>query len=222
MIFDYFDEIRVINLPSRKDRRALMLGELRRVGLEGDPRVEFFDALSFPDAGSFTSRGARGVFHSQLEILEQAAKRGHSVLILEDDVDFVDGVENYRLGKGWAIFYGGYYPDDPQNLHESDIVGAHMLGFSAAIVSEVAAYLRSISVEGIHPPIDGAYVWFRRAHPDVPTLFAKPPLGNQRPSRSDIAELQFYDRVPVLRQGASVARSVKRSLKNLFRPTLMD
>ena len=46
MIFDYFDEIRVINLPSRKDRRALMLGELRRVGLEGDPRVEFFDALS--------------------------------------------------------------------------------------------------------------------------------------------------------------------------------
>lgn len=222
MIFDYFDEIRIINLPSRKDRRALMLGELRRVGLADDPRVEFFDALSFPDAGSFTSRGARGVFHSQLEILEQAAKRGHSVLILEDDVDFVDGVENYRLEKGWAIFYGGYYPDDPQNLHESDIVGAHMMGFSAAIVSDVAAYLRSISVEGIHPPIDGAYVWFRRAHPDIPTLFAKPPLGNQRPSRSDIADLQFYDKIPLLRQGAAVARTVKRSFKNLFRPTLMD
>ena len=222
MIFDHFDEIRIINLPSRKDRRALMLGELRRVGLEDDPRVEFFDALSFADAGSFTSPGARGVFHSQLEILEQAARRGHSVLILEDDVDFVDGVENYRLNGDWAIFYGGYYPEDPQNLHESDIVGAHMMGFSAAIVPQVAAYLRSISVEGIHPPIDGAYVWFRRAHPEVPTLFATPALGHQRPSRSDIADLQFYDRVPVLRQGASAARSVKRRFKNLFRPTLVD
>lgn len=222
MVFDCFDEIRIINLPSRKDRRALMLGELRRVGLENDPRVEFFDARAFPDAGSFSSRGARGVFHSQLEILEQAAKRGHSVLILEDDVDFVDGVENYRLEGDWAIFYGGYDPDDPENLHESDIVGAHMMGFSAAIVPEVAAYLRSISFEGIHPPIDGAYVWFRRAHPEVQTLFARPALGHQRPSRSDIADLQFYDRVPVLKQGASIARSVKRMLKNLFRPTLAD
>lgn len=222
MVFDIFDEIRVINLPSRKDRRARMLGELRRVGLENDPRVEFFDALSFPDAGSFTSQGARGVFHSQLEILDQAAQRGHSVLILEDDVDFVDGVENYQLAGDWAIFYGGYYADDPQDLHASDIVGAHMMGFTAEIVPQIAAYLRSISFEGIHPPIDGAYVWFRRAHPEVPTLFARPPLGNQRPSRSDIADLQFYDKIPVLRQGAAVARSVKRSFKNLFRPSLAD
>ena len=222
MVFDYFDEIRVINLSSRKDRRARMLSELRRVGLAGDPRVEFFDALSFAEAAAFTSRGARGVFHSQLEILEQAAKRGHSVLILEDDVDFVDGVENYRLAGDWAIFYGGYYADDPRNLHASDIVGAHMMGFSARIVPEVVAYLRSIAFDGIHPPIDGAYVWFRRDHPDVPTLFAIPPLGNQRPSRSDIADLQFYDRVPVLRQGASVARSLKRSFRNLFRPSLAD
>lgn len=222
MVFDYFDEIRVINLPSRKDRRARMLSELRRVGLGNDPRVEFFDALSFPDAGAFTSRGARGVFHSQLAILEQAAKKGHSVLILEDDVDFVDGVRNYQFEGDWAIFYGGYYAADPQDLHASDIVGAHMMGFSARIVPEVAAYLGSIAFDGIHPPIDGAYVWFRRDHPDVPTLFAKPPLGNQRPSRSDIADLQFYDKLPVFRQGASVARSVKRSLRNLFRPTLAD
>ncbi len=222
MVFDQFDEIRIINLASRRDRRAKMLCELRRVGLAEDPRVAFFDAITFPEAGSFSSPGARGVFHSQLEILDQAAARGHSVLILEDDVDFVEGAETFVAGNDWDIFYGGYYAEDPQNLHESDIVGAHMMGFSATIVPVVAEYLRSISVSDIHPPIDGAYVWFRRAHPNVRTLFAQPALGHQRPSRSDIADLQFYDRLPVFRQGVSVARSVKRSVKNLFRPSLVN
>lgn len=222
MVFGIFDEIRIINLAARKDRRTKMLGELRRVGLADDPRVEFFDAISFPDAASFSSPGARGVFYSQLEILDQAAKRGHSVLIVEDDVDFVDGAENFVPTEDWAIFYGGYYAEDPHNLHSSDIVGAHLMGFSAAIVPVVADYLRSISFEGIHPPIDGAYVWFRRARPEVPTLFAQPPLGHQRPSRSDIADLQFYDRLPVFRQTAAAARLVKRSIKNLFRPSLAN
>lgn len=222
VIFDYFDEIRIINLAARKDRRAKMRSELRRVGIADDPRVEFFDAISFPDAGSFSSPGARGVYHSQLAILDQAAKRGHSVLIIEDDVDFVEGAENFVPAEGWAIFYGGYYADDSHNLHTSDIVGAHMMGFRAAIVPVVADYLRSISFDGIHPPIDGAYVWFRRAHPEVSTLFARPPLGHQRPSRSDIADLQFYDKLPVFRQGAAAARSVKRSIKNIFRPSLAN
>lgn len=221
MLFDLFDEIRIINLRSRPDRRAKMMGELRRVGLADDPRVEFFDAISFPDRGAFSSPGARGVFASQLEILDQAAKRGHSVLILEDDADFVDGAEKFVPSENWDIFYGGYYASDPADLHASDIVGAHMMGFSAAIAPVVVDYLRSISFEGIHPPIDGAYVWFRRAHPDVPTCFAVPPLGYQRPSRSDIANLRFYDKLPVLRQSASAARRVKRSIKNVFRPSLV-
>ena len=104
------------------------------------------------------------------------------MLIIEDDVDFVEGAENFVPAEDWAIFYGGYYADDPRNLHDSDIVGAHMMGFSGAIVPVVADYLRSISFDGIHPPIDGAYVWFRRAHPEVSALFARPPLGYQRPS----------------------------------------
>jgi glycosyl transferase family 25 len=222
VVFDFFDEIRVVNLPTRRDRRARMLGELRKVGLENDPRVAFFDALTFANADSFSSRGARGAFHSQLEILEQAAQRRHSVLILEDDLDFIKGAQTYELEGDWAIFYGGYYADDPKNLQKSDIVGAHMMGFSADIVPKVAAYLRSLQFTGTHPPIDGAYVWFRRENPDVTTLFARPPLGNQRPSRSDIADLRFYDKLPVLKQGMSIVRSAKRALSNFFRPSLLN
>lgn len=194
-----------------------MLRELRRVGLENDPRVEFFEACTFPEAASFSSRGARGAYQSQLAILEKAAADGQSVLILEDDVDFVEGAEDYRLPAEWSIFYGGYYPADPDNLLASDIVGAHMMGFSAAIVSELAAFLRSISFEGQHPPIDGAYVWFRRANPQVTTVFAEPPLGYQRPSRSDVADLRFFDRFPGFRESASVARKLKRSIRNRVR-----
>lgn len=217
MPFDHFDSIRIINLPHRRDRRAEIRNELRCVGLENDPRVEFFDACSFSDAAPFSSKGARGVYHSQLAILEKAASDGHSVLILEDDVDFIEGAQNYRLPDEWSIFYGGYYPADPDDLQASDIVGAHMMGFSASIVPQLVAFLRSVSFEGCHPPIDGAYVWFRRANPQVKTIFADPPLGYQRPSRSDVANLQFFDRLPGFRQGASVARKLKRSLRNRAR-----
>ena len=40
-----FDRIRIINLPSRVDRRREMLGELRRIELADDPRVSFADGV---------------------------------------------------------------------------------------------------------------------------------------------------------------------------------
>src|SRR5690606_34813991 len=49
MLFDHFDLIRIVNLPHRKDRRAEMCGQLAKLGLLNDPRVAFFDALSFED-----------------------------------------------------------------------------------------------------------------------------------------------------------------------------
>ena len=213
MIFDAFDLIRIINLPHRRDRRAQMIAELRRVGLAGDPRVAFFAAIRPGDAGDFMSVGARGVFASHLAILEEAAAANASVLILEDDCDFVPGAQDYRAPAAWDIFYGGYYASTPADLAGSDIIGAHMMGFSAEAARRMAAYLRGLRYTGEHPPIDGGYVWFRRAHPEVRTLFAEPPLGNQRPSRTDIADLAFFDRWPGLREAAGLARRLKRAMR---------
>ncbi len=212
MIFDHFDAIRIINLPSRKDRRAEMIEELRRVGLEGDARVSFFDACSFEDAGTFYSRGARGVYHSHLAILEEAAAAGRSVLILEDDCDFAPAIAGYEPPPSWSIFYGGYEAQS-DDLETSDIVGAHFMGFSKDITPALSFYLREILASGHHPPIDGAYIWFRRAHPQVRTVFAVPPLGHQRPSRTDIAALRWFDRVPGVRDALGVARKLKRRLR---------
>lgn len=212
MIFSRFDRIRVINLAHRVDRRAQMRTELARVGLADDRRVAFFDAIRPGQAGDFTSIGARGVYASHLAILKESAAAGESVLILEDDCDFAPHAANYVAAAPWDIFYGGYEASDPEDLENSDIIGAHMMGFSVNGARDMAQYLDGLGYTGVHPPIDGAYVWFRRAHPEVPTHFARPALGHQRPSRTDIADLAFYDRWPVLRDAAGGARRIKRAL----------
>jgi glycosyl transferase, family 25 len=214
VIFDQFDTIRIINLPQRKDRRAEMLQELRRVGLEGDARVAFFPACSFEDAGTFYSKGARGCYHSHLAILEEAAAAGRSVLILEDDCDFTAAVRSYELPSGWAIFYGGYTAMAP-DLQKSDIVGSHFMGFTAQMAQRLAPYLKQILESGHHPSIDGAYVWFRRAYPDIPTAFAVPQLGRQRPSRTDVGEPGLFDRLPFAQRLLPWARKLKRSARRL-------
>lgn len=212
MLFDHFDHVRIVNLTHRTDRRAEMLGELRRIGAEGDPRVAFFAACRFDDRGTFDSIGARGCYHSHLDILEAAAATGASVLILEDDADFTPAARDTALPQGWQIFYGGYQAARPDDLERSDIIGSHCMGFSADIVPALAAYLRGLLARDDHPTIDGAYVWYRRAHPEVVTHFAAPPIADQRPSRTDIAGLRFFDRWPVLRETAQAARRLKRTL----------
>ena len=212
-MFAPFDHIRVINLPERRDRRREMERELATLGLAGDPRVAFFPAIRPADAGRFTSIGARGVYLSQLALLREAAEAEASLLILEDDCAFTAAAGAYDFGSGWDIFYGGYEALDSGDLANSNIVGAHMMGFSAKGVRQVLAYLDGLECEGIHPPIDAAYVWFRRAHPETPTRFAVPPIAHQRPSRSDIADLRFYDRLPLVRDAINMARRLGRRLR---------
>lgn len=209
-VFDYFERIRIINLPYRTDRRRAMNRELAKVGLVGDPRVSYFDAIRPEDAGSFTSIGARGVYASQKILLRDAAAAGESLLILEDDCIFSPDAENRTFHDEWDIFYGGYHASLPTDLARSDIQGAHMMGFSRRGAKLMSDYLEQLQYEGIHPPIDGAYVWFRRANPAVRTLFAEPPLAGQRPSRSDIASLAWFDRLPFLRGAATLARGFRR------------
>ena len=219
-MFAAFDLIRVINLPHRRDRRAQMERELARAGLAGDPRVAFFDAIRPADQGRFSSIGAHGVYMSHRAILREAASRSSSVLILEDDCDFAEGIEEKVVGADWDILYGGYTAADPTDLARSDIIGAHMMGFSATGAKRVLDFLDAIETDEIHPPIDGAYVWFRRANPAVAVLFAEPPLGFQRPSRSDIEPGALYNRLPLIRGVVEIARRARRAFTGKKRTDL--
>jgi len=222
MLFHDFECIWVVNLPHRKDRRAEMESQLAKVGLLGDPRVKFFEALSFEDAGPFRRVGSHGAFKSHLALLSRAEG---PTLILQDDCDFLlPAVLDYELPPDWDIFYGGYVATDPENPEAGDIIGAHFMGFSGRAAKAAAAYLtaylepnfqpdpRASREPGFdpafRPPIDGALVWFRRAHPELRTVFAM--LGMQRASRTDIGDQKWFDKLPLIRGLAELTRKVLR------------
>jgi glycosyl transferase, family 25 len=225
-IFDYFEKILIINLTSRTDRRSEMMDQLSKVGLLEDPRVIFFEATRTSDPGLFVSAGMHGCFQSHLRALQFAATSNQSVLILEDDCDFENDIFGYRTDGDWDIFYGGYSALGSTNLHEADIIGAHFMGFKAPAAKIAAEYLAGLLEKdavpepkaasepsynpSIRPPPDGAYVWLRRVHPELKTQFAL--LSKQRASRTDTGDLRFFDRIPILRDFARVARSLKRRL----------
>jgi glycosyl transferase, family 25 len=229
-LFAAFDRIRVVNLPQRTDRRAEMERELRRAGVFGDPRVAFFPAVACADPGPFRRIGSHGAFRSHLTLLGEAARAGESILILQDDCDFLlPELEAYRLPERWDVFYGGYVARNPDNLAESDIIGAHFMGFSARAAKVATEYLtrylepdfpldaKAAAQPGfdpaIRPPIDGAFVWMRRAHPELVTVFAM--LGAQRASRTDIGDQRVFDRVPVLRDVAGWLRRLRRTRREM-------
>jgi glycosyl transferase family 25 len=205
-----------------------MNAQFARVGLTDDPRLAFFDALSFEDPGPFRRKGSRGNFMSRIPLLREASAAGESILILEDDCDFLlPQINEFVMPDSWDIFYGGYTPHDPTNLAASDIVGSHFMAFSpraaGAVADYLTAYLKpdfepdvSAAAEPgfdptIRPPIDGALVWFRRAYPEFRTVFAM--LGVQRSSRTDVGDQRWFDKIGGLREFAGFARRISRRLR---------
>jgi glycosyl transferase, family 25 len=211
-LFSAFDRAFVINLESRSDRRRWMRRELEKVGLKAD----FFPAIRPDSAGIFTSIGMHGSFLSHAAVVRAAAQSDESVLILEDDCDFLPEARTYRVPEV-DIFYGSHGED------ADEIIGAHCMGFSAKTVKLLDAYLQDYARPdfepdpqaanephynpSIRPPIDGAYVWFRRKHPELTTHFAK--LTFQRPSRSDCTPARKVDLIPLVRDALEIGRRVK-------------
>ena len=212
-IFSQFDQIRVINLASRPDRRKQMIQQIRALHLDEHPSIEFFDAISRSDPGPFLKVGSHGAFDSHFEVLRMAASQGHSVLILQDDCKFIRAVEDAVDISQVDIFYGGWQALDEGALENSDIVGAHCMGFSSNAAAKAAEYLsgykrpefspdpRAAAAAdynpSVRPPIDGALVWFRRANPKLVVKFHK--ISEQRSSVSSISPKTFSLRALVKR-----------------------
>lgn len=215
----FFGQICVINLRSRPDRRREMHAQLERIGLGLDSaNVLLFEADKPSDAGGFPSRGARGCFMSHLAVLRAARDQGvESVLILEDDLNFCadfparfDAVASHLERHGWGMLHGVYAcpgaaaPDcgepcvrvDPGlAIETSPFVAVH-----GRWIGLLVDYLEAMLARAPGDPrggpmhVDGAYCWFRREHPQLPTWLASPPLGYQRSSRTDVHALQWWDR----------------------------
>jgi glycosyl transferase, family 25 len=231
-----FDRIYIINLATRADRRDEMQAQLRTVGLDlRTAPVQLFTAVRPDGPGEFESIGARGCFMSHLGILQDAERAGwRSILILEDDFDFCKDYARLSstlardlVEANWSIFYGGYRlaqalsAQPSPRLQEAEpgwgVGTTHCIALRGAAIAETARYLQAMLGRKNGDPlggpmhVDGAYSWFRNAHPEHRTLLAVPEIGDQRPSRTDIHDLRWYDRWPGVRDAAHALRKLKRA-----------
>lgn len=211
------DRIYVINLAARTDRRAEMTRELRRIGLSfDDPRVILFPAIRPDGPAPFPSVGAHGCFLSHLGVLTDARDCGaDAILVLEDDAHFTraflqaGAAEVAMLARhGWDIFYLGYQVEDALPSEEGfhtvpaslALTTAHAIVFRKPVIGPLVDYLEAMLARPAGDPaggpmhVDGAYSWFRRAHPDFGTLLPAQHWAVQRSSASDIAEAVGWKR----------------------------
>ncbi|MBB5519860.1 glycosyltransferase family 25 protein [Amphiplicatus metriothermophilus] len=231
MLHTLFSRIYVINLESRPDRRREMAGELARIGLSFDhPAASLFSAVRPEDAGPFPSLGARGCFMSHLGVLADAEARGEgAIAILEDDAAFAPdfaarapALLDALARRDWGVFYGGHRGLETGAAGLVEVppargVGAtHFICLNGPAIGPARRYLEAMlarprgSPEGGPMHVDGAYGWFRRDNPAFATFAAAPPLAVQRSSRSDVEGARWFDRAPVLREAAALARRVLR------------
>lgn len=237
-LFGAFERIRVINLASRPDRLADIRVEFKRIGVSfDDARIARFDASRPADAGPFPSRGARGCFLSHLGVLREAEAEGaRALMILEDDAGFVRGIDRAlaavlaRLAsERWDVFYGFVGADarertealgDGLRVLPSDVGMrcSHWVCLRGETIARLREHLETMLAREPGDPaggpmhVDGAYSHFRRAHPELRTIVADPSLGLQRQSRTDIHDLAWFDRFPLLRESADGMRRLRRRL----------
>jgi glycosyl transferase family 25 len=212
-LFACYDRVAVVNLPTRTDRRRRIARELGALGCH---KWELFEAIKRADAGPFRKVGSHGAYLSHLALLESAAERNQSILILQDDCTFLPSARSVRPSSATDIFYGGYLAySEPNRPEVSDIIGAHCMGFSARIAPLAAAYLRRrLHEERDLPPIDGTLVQFRRESTDDVTSEFKL-IAMQSSSRSDVSP-GAMDKLPMVSGLIQPLRSLKTFSRKLL------
>jgi glycosyl transferase family 25 len=234
---EYFQQVYIINLPHRHDRRREMAEQFNRIGLSFDsPGVRLFQALRPETSDGFPSIGARGCFLSHLAVLRDACEQGFErILILEDDVNFADNFI-VRMGKvkaelqhaDWSIFYGGYAMRAPLQTGGTEVIVSaepadpiqttHFIGFRGEAICDAVSFLETLLSRPPGDPrggpmhVDGAYNWFRNQFPSRVTLLSVSQLGYQRSSRTDIHAHGWFDRVPGIRSFVGLLRSLANRL----------
>jgi glycosyl transferase family 25 len=215
----------VINLEHRTDRRTEMHKQLSAVGWS----AEFFRAVLPDSAADFPSIGARGCFLSHLSVLKKARDAGtQELVILEDDLNFVAGFAELWAAamselerRQWSIFYSGHGRDDlPSGLTRiscaTGMKCTHFMVINARAISALIGGFEDIlSRPAGHPMggpmhVDGAYSTIRSQNDSLITYAHFPVLGYQRPSRTDVGDLKWFDRIGLL---TPIGRFVRKLMR---------
>ncbi|MCL2647686.1 MAG: glycosyltransferase family 25 protein [Phycisphaerales bacterium] len=230
---DVFDHIYILNLPDRADRRRDILRELALAHFPSPGyHLALFPAIRTNDPAGFPSVGVRGCYLSHLAIFKDALRRQFArILILEDDLRFSplftqhDALLAALAQKHtWHFAWFGHIlpPVHPPPLvpflepTSQPLITAHFYALDHTVLPPLIDFFEAILTRQPGDPAggpmynDAACTLFRQKYPQYLTLIARPSLGHQRPSRSDIVP-KWFDRQPLLRQTAALLRRFKRS-----------
>lgn len=133
MLRDYFDQIYVINLDSRKDRLDSVNKEFQRIGAPFtrvaavDGHKENVPAPGYADSNDlYWNAGAAGLLKSTEKVLKHAiANRYNKILICEDDVEFHPDINNKMsslrdIPRNWQMFlFGAHHLKAPEPITEN-------------------------------------------------------------------------------------------------------
>lgn len=230
---DYFDQVQIINMASRVDRRKETLVEFARHRLPiNTEQVRFFQAFTPSTPAGFPNNGARGCFLSHLAILKNADSiNANNVLILEDDVAFSKHITklgqeavNQLDGMDWDIAYFGHMRgnDEATPPHwkkvDGEMLQSHLYAVNGKTLSNMIRCFETIlSRPTGHPDggpmhYDGAINTFVMQNPDINAVYFSKNLGYQRPSKTNIQTTSVIDSNPILKPSADIYRRLKLSL----------
>ena len=234
---EHFDRVYIINLPQRKDRWRHVVRELERLKLAVQPgKIERFQAIQPESADGFESIGRRGVFLSHFAIAKQALRDGLcSVVVLEDDVAFTPAMLEHgemlasQLHlRDWHIALFGYLEISAPPEAITDLlsgppawlplpgprIGSHFYALHRDVLPALVEYMGLVEKrppghpQGGRMGADATYNMFCSRHPEFLAVIARPNLGGQIRSASDLMP-NWMDQVPLLRELRRAARSFR-------------
>ena len=230
-LFDFFDHVYIVNLKDRVDRREETIRELARIGVAvPSGRVEFFEATRPKDKGTFRKLGSLGNHISQTRVMEDALRNNYErILVCEDDLRLLD-IDDEAIGRvlaglqsdEWTMASLGYLePKDTQIASRGLVpwdgrtLGCHMYAVRGEAIGAFQNYLTLVRSrppghpEGGSMSFDGTFNMARDFVPEVRFFIASPNLADQRPSRTNIHNLAFYDRIEPFRSIANLLRKLR-------------
>lgn len=231
-----FDNVSIINMLSRKDRREETEAEFKRNNFEIDgEKVSFFEAVTPSEAAGFPSKGTRGCFLSHLGVLKAALDEGvSSKLVLEDDICFTKELKNIQgdvvkelSNLDWDFVYLGHAleSEEPRQFKRvsQPMLLSHCYAINAKCMEKLVDYLELVLTrEPGHPEggpmhYDGALNMFFAANPDFNVYYYSENLAYQRPSATNIHEHSKLEQMfflgPLIRFYRSVKGLLLRQLK---------
>jgi len=186
---NYFDHIYCVNLDKRTDKWE----ECVKIFDKHNLSVERFSAIDGNTINNPTKlmNGEWGLLQTHIKLIKDAKNKGYkNILILEDDVEFMDDINNIfnnikeQIPNDWLMLYlGGNHVGGSIRISENIFRVIHTFTTHAFSIN---SELFDLIINGLPNYKKAVDVFYAELHSIFPSYVIRPHLAWQRESFSDI------------------------------------